>query len=39
MLQFFDFYLKDSLPPKWMAVGVPAKLKGVDSGLGYYLSN
>ncbi|WPQ63342.1 prolyl oligopeptidase family serine peptidase [Chitinophaga sancti] len=31
--QFFDFYLKDSLPPKWMKYGVPAKLKGIDLGV------
>lgn len=31
--QFFDHYLKNTLPPKWMTVGIPAKLKGIDSGL------
>jgi dipeptidyl aminopeptidase/acylaminoacyl peptidase len=31
--QFFDHFLKDSLPPKWMTRGVPAKLKGIDDGL------
>jgi dipeptidyl aminopeptidase/acylaminoacyl peptidase len=39
MVQFFDFYLKNSLLPKWMAVGVPAKLKGVESGFDFYNSN
>lgn len=32
LAQFFDYYLKRSLPPKWMVEGVPAKLKGVDMG-------
>jgi hypothetical protein len=31
--QFFDYYLKGSPPPKWMTEGIPARLKGVDSGL------
>jgi dipeptidyl aminopeptidase/acylaminoacyl peptidase len=31
--QFFDHYLKDSLPPKWMTRGIPAKMKGIDDGL------
>ena len=30
--QFFDYYLKDSPPAKWMTKGIPAMLKGVDSG-------
>lgn len=33
MKQFFDHYLRDSLPPKWMTRGIPAKFKGVDDGL------
>lgn len=28
--QFFDHYLKDAPPPKWMTQGIPAKLKGVE---------
>lgn len=32
--QFFDHYLKGAPPPKWMTEGVPARLKGIDSGLG-----
>lgn len=32
--QFFDHYLKDSLPPLWMTQGVPASGKGIISGLG-----
>jgi dipeptidyl aminopeptidase/acylaminoacyl peptidase len=31
--QFFDHYLKDSAPPKWMLYGIPAKDKGIDDGL------
>ncbi len=33
MKQFFDHYLKDAPPPKWMTQGIPAKLKGIDDGL------
>lgn len=33
MSQFFDHYLKDARPPKWMTKGIPAKLKGVADGL------
>ena len=33
MQQFFDYYLKDSLPPEWMTKGRPARLKGVDDRL------
>jgi dipeptidyl aminopeptidase/acylaminoacyl peptidase len=33
MDQFFDHYLKDAPPPKWMTLGVPARRKGIDSGL------
>lgn len=31
--QFFGYYLKGEPPPIWMTKGVPAKLKGRDSGL------
>jgi len=30
--QFFDYYLKGTLPPKWMTEGVPADKKGVETG-------
>lgn len=33
MQQFFDHYLKDAPAPKWMSKGIPAKLKGIESGL------
>jgi dipeptidyl aminopeptidase/acylaminoacyl peptidase len=33
MAQFFEYYLKGEPPPKWMTIGVPAKLKGIDIGL------
>jgi dipeptidyl aminopeptidase/acylaminoacyl peptidase len=33
MVQFFDHYLRGAPPPAWMTRGVPAKLKGVDTGL------
>jgi dipeptidyl aminopeptidase/acylaminoacyl peptidase len=33
MQQFFDHYLKDTPPSKWMTEGLPARLKGVESGL------
>jgi dienelactone hydrolase len=33
MFQFFNYYLKNEAPAKWMTVGVPANMKGVDSGL------
>jgi dipeptidyl aminopeptidase/acylaminoacyl peptidase len=33
MTQFFDHYCMDAPMPRWMAVGVPASLKGIDSGL------
>jgi dipeptidyl aminopeptidase/acylaminoacyl peptidase len=36
--QFFDHYLKGTPPPKWMTEGVPAKLKGIDSGLEFDMS-
>ncbi|WP_431217939.1 alpha/beta hydrolase family protein [Puia sp. P3] len=31
--QFFGYYLKGELPPVWMTRGVPAKLKGIQTGL------
>jgi hypothetical protein len=31
--QFFDHYLKGTLPPVWMTQGVPARLKGSEDGL------
>lgn len=33
MKQFFDHYLKDSLPPIWMTRGVPANQRGFTTGL------
>lgn len=30
--QFFNHYLKDQLPPKWMTIGIPALRKGIESG-------
>lgn len=35
--QFFDYYLKDAPPPKWMTEGIPAKMKGIETG--YELDN
>lgn len=32
MQQFFDHYLKGMPPPVWMTKGIPARLKGIDSG-------
>lgn len=32
LTQFFDYYLKGALPPKWMTEGVPARMKGIDAG-------
>jgi dipeptidyl aminopeptidase/acylaminoacyl peptidase len=32
LTQFFDYYLKDAPPPKWMTQGVPASMKGIDNG-------
>jgi dipeptidyl aminopeptidase/acylaminoacyl peptidase len=32
MKQFFDYYLKGNPPPVWMTRGVPASLKGIDTG-------
>ena len=31
--QFFDHYLKGAPAPKWMVEGVPARMKGIDTGL------
>lgn len=31
--QFFDHYLKGTAPPIWMVEGMPAKYKGIKSGL------
>lgn len=31
--QFFNHYLKGNKMPVWMTQGIPAKLKGIDSGL------
>ena len=33
--QFFDWLLKDEIPPKWITEGVPAVKKGKDWGLDY----
>jgi dipeptidyl aminopeptidase/acylaminoacyl peptidase len=33
MQQFFNYYLKDAPPPKWMTEGVPAQRKGIETGL------
>jgi dipeptidyl aminopeptidase/acylaminoacyl peptidase len=33
MTQFFDHYLKGAPAPRWMTEGVPARVKGIDSGL------
>lgn len=33
VFQFFDHYLKDAPPPKWMTDGVPAIQKGLFTGL------
>jgi len=32
MTQFFDYYLKDASPPKWMTDGIPRRLKGIVTG-------
>lgn len=32
MEQFFNYYLKDALPPIWMTEGIPAKWKGIHTG-------
>jgi dipeptidyl aminopeptidase/acylaminoacyl peptidase len=31
--QFFNHYLKGAPPPKWMTEGIPARRKGIDTGL------
>lgn len=31
--QFFDHYLKGAPAPSWMIKGIPARLKGIDTGL------
>lgn len=31
--QFFDHYLKGAPPPRWLTVGIPARLKGIDTAL------
>jgi dienelactone hydrolase len=31
--QFFDYYLKNAPPPIWMTKGIPARLKGIETGL------
>jgi dipeptidyl aminopeptidase/acylaminoacyl peptidase len=33
LTQFFGYYLKGEPPPRWMTEGIPARLKGIDSGL------
>jgi len=38
LMQFFDHYLKGAPPPKWMTQGIPARLKGIDTGLELDLS-
>ena len=38
MTQFFDHYLKGAPAPKWMTIGIPAKLKGVSDGMQLDLS-
>ena len=32
VFQFFNYYLKGELPPRWMTRGIPAELKGIDNG-------
>ena len=32
MKQFFDHYLKGLPPAKWMTQGIPASIKGIESG-------
>ncbi len=31
LTQFFDHYLKNAPPPRWMTEGIPAKLKGIET--------
>lgn len=33
MKQFFDYYLKDKPAPIWMTRGIPARKKGIETGL------
>jgi hypothetical protein len=33
MKQFFDYYLMNKAAPKWMLDGIPARLKGKETGL------
>jgi dipeptidyl aminopeptidase/acylaminoacyl peptidase len=33
MTQFFDHYLKGAPAPRWMTQGLPARLKGIETGL------
>jgi len=33
LAQFFDYYLKGATPPRWMTEGVPARAKGIETGL------
>jgi hypothetical protein len=35
LTQFFDYYLKDAPCPSWMIKGIPAKLKGIETGYEY----
>jgi dipeptidyl aminopeptidase/acylaminoacyl peptidase len=35
MSQFFDHYLKDKPAPIWMTKGLPARLKGIETGLDF----
>jgi len=32
MTQFFDYFLKGALPPRWMTEGIPARKKGIETG-------
>jgi dipeptidyl aminopeptidase/acylaminoacyl peptidase len=38
MMQFFDYYLKGALPPKWMTLGRPDYLKLSDDRLDFDIS-
>lgn len=33
LTQFFDHYLKGAPPARWMTAGIPARLKGIETGL------
>jgi dipeptidyl aminopeptidase/acylaminoacyl peptidase len=39
MQQFFNYYLKEELPARWMTEGRPANLKGIESRLDIDISN